>query len=284
MTKVLTNSTREASTKVRDKPKPKPFFLTLIVGKKLLHDSMIDSGASTIVMPKQIAKALDLSYEPLNRGVMQLDGNKVKTIGVIKNLPLTLFSCPSIIVPQDTIIIDVPPMFDLCLCQEFTSKIGGYLSLDWSHLILRTKQKTKIKIVSEPLHLKHVANEAMIKLEAAHTSITKEEMYCTELLEDEKVTREWIDSKEVLLSEYIETDLFTNYHATGLGTYVIYDEDQVISKVIKGSKSCQTSELWTLYFDGVRCKVGAGAEICFDIRIQQKNTQIFSLLVHLFGQ
>lgn len=60
---------------------------------------MIDSGASITVVPKKIAKALGLSYEPLKKGVMQLDGNKVETVGVIKALPLTLFTFPSIIVP-----------------------------------------------------------------------------------------------------------------------------------------------------------------------------------------
>lgn len=100
--------------------------------------------------------------------------------------------------------------------------------MDWSHLILRTKHEAKMKIVFEALHLEHVVDEAMINFEAIHTSITKEEMYCVELLEDEKVTRDRTDQEEVLLSEYIDIDPFSNYHATRLGTYVIYDEDQEI--------------------------------------------------------
>lgn len=128
--KVLIDRAKESLAKDRSRLKPYPFFLTLIVGKKILHNAMIDSGASTTAMPKQIVEALGLNYEPMKRGVMQLDGNKVETIGVIKALPLTLSACPSITVSQDTMIIDVPPMFGLCLSQEFTSKVGGYLSLD----------------------------------------------------------------------------------------------------------------------------------------------------------
>lgn len=56
--KVLTNNGKEASTKSRGNLKPKPFFLTLIVGKILFHNSMIDFGASTIVIPKKIVEAL----------------------------------------------------------------------------------------------------------------------------------------------------------------------------------------------------------------------------------
>lgn len=54
----------------RGKLKPMPFFLTLIVEDKLLHNSMMDFGAITIVMPKQIKKALNMGYEPLERGIM----------------------------------------------------------------------------------------------------------------------------------------------------------------------------------------------------------------------
>lgn len=55
---------------------PTPFFLTLIVGDKLLHNNMIDLGASTTVMPKQVVDALKLKYEPLENGIMQLDRKK----------------------------------------------------------------------------------------------------------------------------------------------------------------------------------------------------------------
>lgn len=160
------------------------------MGEKLLHNVMIDSSASTTVMPKQIVEALRLSYEPLKRGIIQLYGNKVKTIGVIKDPPLTLFSYPSITNLQDTVIIEVPPMFGLYLSQEFSSKIVRYLSLDWSHLILRTMHAVKMQIVFEALHSKHVVDEALINFEVAHASFTKKETYFTKLLEDEKVTRD----------------------------------------------------------------------------------------------
>ena len=35
--------------------KPPPFYISLIIGDKLVHNCMIDSGASSSVMPKQIA-------------------------------------------------------------------------------------------------------------------------------------------------------------------------------------------------------------------------------------
>lgn len=64
---VLNNEATPPNSQMEGKHKPNPFYLTLIVGDKLLHNSMI---ANTTVMPKQIAKVLNIKYEPLNRGVI----------------------------------------------------------------------------------------------------------------------------------------------------------------------------------------------------------------------
>lgn len=76
---------------------------------------MIDSRASTTIMPKQITKVLNIRYDPLYKGVMQLNEEKVQMVGLIKNLPLTLFACPSVTVSQEVVVIDIPPIFGLCL-------------------------------------------------------------------------------------------------------------------------------------------------------------------------
>ncbi|KAH9293824.1 hypothetical protein KI387_040972, partial [Taxus chinensis] len=115
--------------------KPPPFYVSLIIGNQLVHNCMIDSGASSSVMPKQIADQLGLQYETISKGVVQLDGTAVTTVGVIRNLNLTLHACPNVVVLQDVSVIDLPPLFALCLSRDFTAKIGGYLSADWSHML-----------------------------------------------------------------------------------------------------------------------------------------------------
>lgn len=231
---VLTNEGLKGATIIREgRLKPNPFFLTLIVGNKLLQKSIIDSDASTIIIPKQIVEVLNLKYEPVSRGVTQLDGNRVKTMGIIKSLPLTLFAYTSITVTQELVAIDIPPIFSFYLSQDFTAKVDGYLSLDWSHLILRTEHEANLKILSGPLHKEHIADEAMINFESTHMSILGEERKYVELLEDEEVTGERSTDQEVFLNEFIDVDPYGNYHATGLGTYVIFYEDQPIPKVSK---------------------------------------------------
>lgn len=77
---------------------------------------------------------------------------------ILLSLPLILFTCPSVTVSQEVIVIDIPPIFGLYLSHDFTTKIGDYLSLYWSHLILWTQHGAKLKILSEPLHTEHVAD------------------------------------------------------------------------------------------------------------------------------
>lgn len=141
-----------------------------------------------------------------------------------------------------------------------------------------------MKIESEALHSEHVADEALINFEIMHTSITKQEMYNIDFLEEEKVSRDQNDKEDALLSEHINNDPFGNYHATWLGTYVIYDEDQVLPRVAKESEGNQANELWTLYFDEARSKEGAGAGVYLISSQNKKMVETFSLSFCLFKQ
>ena len=76
---------------------------------------MIDSGATSSVMPKKIADQLGLKYETLEKGVVQLDGTTIEMVGIMRNLDLTLHYCPSFSTPMDIYIIDLPPYFSICL-------------------------------------------------------------------------------------------------------------------------------------------------------------------------
>ena len=56
----------ETSKKVR----PPPFYVSLIIGDRLVHNCMIDSGASSLVMPRCVVDALEMKYEPTIRDVL----------------------------------------------------------------------------------------------------------------------------------------------------------------------------------------------------------------------
>ena len=56
----------ETSKKVR----PPPFCVSLIMGDKLGHNCMIDSWASSLVMPRCVVDALEMKYEPIVKDVL----------------------------------------------------------------------------------------------------------------------------------------------------------------------------------------------------------------------
>lgn len=117
---------------------------------------MIDSGASSSVMPNGILVHLGIKYEPITRGVVQLDGTSSQTMGVIKDLNITLHDCSSCSVLQDISVIDLPTYFAICLSREFTAKIGGCLSFDYSHMLFRTRYGTKVTIRVELAATDHI--------------------------------------------------------------------------------------------------------------------------------
>ncbi|KAH9304451.1 hypothetical protein KI387_008855, partial [Taxus chinensis] len=61
-------------------------------------------------------------YEPTERSVLQLDGTVTNTVGIIKNLEVTLHACPNVSILQDVTVVDLPPYFALCLSRDFIDK------------------------------------------------------------------------------------------------------------------------------------------------------------------
>ncbi|KAH9294238.1 hypothetical protein KI387_040557, partial [Taxus chinensis] len=105
----------------------------------------------------------------------QLDGTAVETVGVIKGLNLTLHTCPNVTVLQDVSVIDLPPLFSLCLSRDFTAKIGGYLSADWSHMLFRTRYGTKVTIRSEPIANFHIEPHTPSQINANCSAFDQED-------------------------------------------------------------------------------------------------------------
>ena len=97
-----------------------------------------------------------MKYEPLDKGVVQLNGSCVNTMGLIKNASLTLHACPYFYIPQDIFAIDLPPYFSLCVSRGFIAKIRGYLSKNWSHMLFMTRYGTKVTIRFDLLTKDHI--------------------------------------------------------------------------------------------------------------------------------
>ena len=103
------------------KSKPSPFYLSLIIGDKIVHNFMIDSGASNSIMPRCVVDQLGLKYEPMIKFVLQLDGNSVTIVGILKIFKMALHECLGCTVTQDISIVELPPHFVIYLSKDSTT-------------------------------------------------------------------------------------------------------------------------------------------------------------------
>ena len=69
---------------------PPLFYVSLIIGEKLVHNCVINSSANHFVMPKCVADLMGIKNGPMVRDVLQLDRSFFKTVGFLKNVEMTL--------------------------------------------------------------------------------------------------------------------------------------------------------------------------------------------------
>jgi hypothetical protein len=68
-----------------------PFYTSLKIHDKVLHNCLMDSGASHNLMPKIVMDELGLEITKTYHDLYSFDSRKVKCLGVIKDLVVTLF-------------------------------------------------------------------------------------------------------------------------------------------------------------------------------------------------
>jgi len=67
-----------------------PFYVSLNVHDFTLHNAMVDSGASHNLMPKVIMDSLNLDITRPYKDLYSFDSKKVKCLGMIKHLVVSL--------------------------------------------------------------------------------------------------------------------------------------------------------------------------------------------------
>jgi hypothetical protein len=116
-----------------------PFLLTFEIYNINLHNCLVDSGASSNVMPLSICKKLNATPTKSDTHIIQLDRTKVKVIGELKDVMIQIASNPKFHQVIDIIIVDIPEAYGMLLRRDWSEKLHGYFSMDWSHLWLPLK-------------------------------------------------------------------------------------------------------------------------------------------------
>jgi hypothetical protein len=139
-----------------------PFYITLNVQDRLLHNFMLDFGASHNVMPKSIMDRLGLKITGPFGDLYSFDSRRVKCMGMIKDLVVTLTQVLVKNVLMDVVIIDIPPKYGFLLSRSWGAKLEGSLQLDMTYATIPVfggqftrlyKEKRLVYTVSDPQNM-----------------------------------------------------------------------------------------------------------------------------------
>jgi len=112
------------------------FYVSLTIHDKILHNCQLDTGASHNLMPKAIMEDLGLDITIPYHDLFSFDSRKVKFLGLIKDLSITLTQLPMKSMMMDTVVVDVPPKFCMLLSRGWIKRLGGSLQNDLSYVIV----------------------------------------------------------------------------------------------------------------------------------------------------
>jgi hypothetical protein len=116
----------------RDESCP-PFYISLNIHDKTLHNCLLDSGASHNLMPKAIMDELGLEITKAYHDLFSFDSQKVKCLGMIKDLAVTLTQATMKTMVMDVVVADIPPKFGGLLSRAWMTRLGGTLQMDLSY-------------------------------------------------------------------------------------------------------------------------------------------------------
>jgi hypothetical protein len=110
-----------------------PFYITLKVHDRLLHNCMLDSRASHNVMPRSIMDRIGLEITIPYGDIYSFDSRRVKCMGMIKDLVVTLAQIPVKNVLMDVVVVDIPLKYGLLLSRSWGANLGGSIQLDMTY-------------------------------------------------------------------------------------------------------------------------------------------------------
>jgi hypothetical protein len=136
-----------------------PFLLTFEIFNKNVHNCMVDSGASSNVMPWSVCQKINAKVEPSSLKIIQLDRTAVKVMGELKNVLIRLSSNPKVHQFIDIIVVDIPEVYGMFLSRDWSEQLHGYFATDWSHLWLPENGKPNKIRVNRERYLKFMVRD-----------------------------------------------------------------------------------------------------------------------------
>lgn len=179
---------------------PTPFLLLVRIFGKLIHNYLIDSGASSNIMPLIIFRRVEVTPLGSNKRVTQLDKVELSVIGELHNIHMQLASDPRMEHMVDISVVDVADTYGLILGQDWAQRLNGYMAIEFSHMWLLWKGlANQIRIGSTPrLRLMITEYGAPNEILFAETSMGIYKLRKAEVL-TLNIISEGVDSMKILI-------------------------------------------------------------------------------------
>jgi hypothetical protein len=120
-----------------------------------VHNCLVDSGASSNIMPYSVCLQINAKPQKSAIQIVQLDRTRVKVLGELKDVLIRLSSNSKVFQIIDIIVVDIPDAYGLILSRDWSEKLHGYFSTDWSHLWLPYNGKPNQICVNREKYMKH---------------------------------------------------------------------------------------------------------------------------------
>jgi hypothetical protein len=104
-----------------------PFYISLNIHDKILHNFLHDSGASHNLMPKAVMDELGLDVTKNYHDLFSFDFRKFRCLSLIKYFIINLAQLPMRNMVMDVVVVDIPPKFSLLLSHSWIKRLGGTL-------------------------------------------------------------------------------------------------------------------------------------------------------------
>jgi hypothetical protein len=215
-----------------------PFYISLNIHDLILHNAMLDSGASHNLMPKAVMEKLGLEVTRPYKDLHSFDSSKVKCIGLIKDLCITLVQIPSKSMVMDVVVADILPKYGMLLSRSWGAKLKGTLQLDMSYATIPVFGQQR-RLYRETLMKYMVSSQEKphnYPLYSAHSDLDSFILYNDGDMEEQ------------------DTQLMEEASSQ--------DEDPEIGEVAKMKNEITEefpADFWSMDFDGAVSKEGAGA-------------------------
>ena len=85
-----------------------PFYISLNTHDKILHNYLLDPGASHNLILKLVMDELGLNITKPYHDLFSLDSRKFKCLGLVKYLVINLSQLPSKSIVMDIVVVDPP--------------------------------------------------------------------------------------------------------------------------------------------------------------------------------